>query len=123
MDADPVGEEVEHAMKFFDHINERGGRGELLSLAQPAKEWLSPLEAFKAADAHEQFITGRINELMKIAADEQAHTASILLQWLVTEQVEGEASTSHIVDMLERIGDSRHGLLLLDRELGTRTGD
>ena len=116
-------EEVEHAMKFFDHINERAGRVELLSLAQPKKEWSSPLEAFKAAYEHEQFITGKINDLVKIAADEQDHAAGILLHWFVTEQVEEEASTSRIVDMLERIGDSGHGLLLLDRELGTRTED
>jgi ferritin len=116
-------EEVEHAMKFFDHVNERDGRIELLSLAQPKKEWSSPLEAFKAAYGHEQFITGKINELVKIATDEQDHAAAILLQWFVTEQVEEEASTSRVVDMLERIGDSGHGLLLLDRELGTRTED
>ena len=117
------GEEVEHAMKFFDHITERDGRVELFSLAQPEKEWASPLEAFKAAYEHEQFITGKINELMKIAADEQDHAAGILLQWFVTEQVEEEASTSHVVGMLKRIGDSGHGLLLLDHELGTRTED
>jgi ferritin len=116
-------EEVEHAMKFFNHINERDGRVELLSLAQPKKEWPSPLEAFKAAHEHERFITGKINELVKIAADEQDHAVGILLQWFVSEQVEEEASTSRVVDMLERIGDSGHGLLLLDRELVTRTED
>lgn len=114
-------EEVEHAMKFFDHINERSGHVELLSIAQPKKKWSSPLEAFKAAYEHEQFITGKINELVKIAAEETDHAAGILLQWFVSEQVEEEASTSRVVDMLERIGDSGHGLLLLDRELGTRT--
>jgi ferritin len=114
-------EEIEHAMKFFDHIHDRDGRVELLPLAKPKKEWSSPLEAFKAAYEHEQFITGKINALMKIAAEENDHAAGVLLQWFVTEQVEEEASTLKVVNLLERIGDSGHGLVMLDRELGTRT--
>ena len=54
-------EEIANAMRFFSHINERSGRVELLPLAQPKKEWASPLEAFKAAYAHEQFISGNPN--------------------------------------------------------------
>jgi ferritin len=43
-----------------------------------------------------------------------------MLQWFVTEQVEEEANVSTVIDMLELIGDSGHGLLMADRELGTR---
>jgi ferritin len=114
-------EEIEHAMKFFDHIHDRDGRVDLFPLAKPKKEWSAPLEAFKAAYEHEQFITGKINALVKIAAEENDHAAGVLLQWFVTEQVEEEASTLKVVNLLERIGDSGHGLVMLDRELGTRT--
>ena len=114
-------EEVDHAMRFFDHITERDGRVELLALSKPQKDWASPLEAFKAAYEHEQFITGKIDELVRIAAEEGDHAAGIMLQWFVTEQVEEEASTSRVAQMLEQVGDSGTGLLMLDRELGTRT--
>ena len=114
-------EEVEHAMRFFDHITERDGRVELIELSKPQKDWTSPLEAFKAAYEHEQFITRKIDELVTIAAEEGDHAASIMLQWFVTEQVEEEASTSRVVQMLEQVGDSGTGLLMIDRELGTRT--
>lgn len=113
-------EEVAHAMKFFQHIDERGGRVELKALAQPQKEWASPLEAFKAAYEHERFITGKINDLVKIAEEENDNPARIMLQWFVAEQVEEEASTKKVVDLLERVGDSGHGLIMVDRELGTR---
>jgi ferritin len=113
-------EEREHAMKFFDHIVERDGRVELLALDQPKKEWTSPLEAFQDAYKHEQYITGRINDLVKLAAEENDNPAAIMLQWFVTEQVEEEASASKIVQMLERIGDAGHGLIMLDYELGKR---
>jgi len=113
-------EEVAHAMRFFDHINERGGRVELLPLAQPKKEWASPLEAFKAAYKHEQFITGTIDNLVKIAEEENDNPAKIMLQWFVSEQVEEEDSTKKVVDLLERVGDSGHALIMVDRELGAR---
>lgn len=114
-------EELMHAMKFFDHIRDRNGRVELLPLAQPKREWTSPLQAFQEAYQHEQFISSKIDGLVKLAAAEGDHPASILLQWFVTEQVEEEASTSKVAQMLERIGDSGHGLVMLDRELGTRS--
>ena len=114
-------EELAHAMKFFNHIDERDGRVELKALSQPQKEWASPLEAFKAAHEHERFITGKINDLVKLAAEEGDHAASILLQWFVTEQVEEESSVHKVVELLKRIGDSGHGLIMADRELGTRT--
>ncbi len=113
-------EELAHAMKFCNHIDERDGRVELKALSQPQKEWASPLEAFKAAHEHERFITGKINDLVKLAAEEKDHAAGIMLQWFVTEQVEEESSTLKVVELLKRIGDSGHGLIMADRELGTR---
>ncbi|MBD3237542.1 MAG: ferritin [Candidatus Eisenbacteria bacterium] len=115
-----TAEEVAHAMRFFDHISERGGRVSLQGLKQPQAEWNSPLEAFQAAYKHEQYITQKIHELVDLATAERDHPAHAMLQWFVTEQVEEEASTSKIVEQLERIGDSGNGLLMLDRELGRR---
>jgi len=116
-------EEVAHAMRFFSHINERGGRVELKALAKPQKEWASPLAAFKAAYEHEQFITGTINDLVKISEEEDDNPARIMLQWFVTEQVEEEDSARQVVDLLTRIGDSGHGLITIDHELGARQSE
>ena len=113
-------EEQGHAMRFFDHIIERGGNVELLAIEAPETAWASPVAAFEAAHAHEQFITGRIDELVQIAREENDNAAAMMLQWFVTEQVEEEATASKTVDTLKMIGDSGHGLLMADRELGTR---
>jgi len=113
-------EEMSHAKKLFDHLVERGGRVTLQPLAAPQAEWASPLDAFKAAYAHEQFITERIDALAKIAAEENDRAASIALQWFVTEQVEEEASASRIVDLLQRIGGDGPALVMVDRELSQR---
>jgi len=106
-----------HVMKFFDHIKDRDGRAELFPLSQPKKQWSSPLIAFKEAYQHEQLITSRINALVRIADEENDHRARTLLRWFTTEQVEEEASTSKVAAMLERIGDSGSGLVMLDAKL------
>ncbi len=113
-------EEQEHAMKIFDHIIERGGRVNLKALAEPQKEWESPLEAFKAAYDHEMFITSKIDELVDLAKKENDHPAESMLEWFVDEQVEEEDSASSIVSLLERASDSGNGLVMVDRELGKR---
>lgn len=113
-------EEVGHAVRFFDHLTERDGRIQLLAIDQPQQEWDSALAAFEAAYGHEQLITGKINDLVKLAREENDNAAWIMLQWFVTEQVEEEASVSTVVDMLKLIGDSGHGLLMADRELVQR---
>jgi len=116
-----INKKMEDAMKFFDHIKDRDGKVNLLPLAQPKKEWSSPLEAFQDAYKHEQFITAKINDLVKIADEETDYPAGVLLHWFITEQVEEETSTSRVAQMLDRIGDSGNGLIMLDRELGKRT--
>ena len=112
--------EIGHALRFFNHINDRGGRIELLAIDQPQHEWDSPLVTFNAALEHEQFITGKIDDLVKISREENDNAADIMLQWFVAEQVEEEGSVSKVTDMLKLIGDSGHGLLMVDRELGQR---
>ena len=113
-------EEMTHAMKFFDHILERGGEPELLAIEKPPVKWDSPLAAFENAFAHEQFISGKINELMTLSLSESDHASNAFLQWFVTEQVEEEESVSEIVDQLQLIEDDRGALFMLDRELGQR---
>jgi ferritin len=114
-------EEMTHAMKFFDHIIERDGTVELLEIEKPPASWDSLLDAFKAAYKHEQFITGKINDLAKLAGSENDYASNSLLQWFVDEQVEEEANASKNVQNLEMVGDSGNGLLMLDREMGMRT--
>lgn len=113
-------EETIHGTKFFDHIIGRGGKVELRAIEKPQTTWTSPLEAFKAAMAHEQFITGKINELVTLAAKENDHAPGTMLQWFVDEQVEEEGNAERNVRNLEMAGGSGQGLLMLDREMGAR---
>ena len=113
-------EELVHAAKIFTHINERAGRVTLRAIESPPAEWHSPLNAFEAAYAHEQKVTGKINKLVDLAISESDHASNIFLQWFVTEQIEEEMSADDVVQKLKRAGDSSDALLMLDREMGAR---
>jgi ferritin len=113
-------EEHEHAMKFFDFINDRGGTVELQALDQPPGEFQSPLDVFEQALAHERKVTALIHNLYALAVKESDYATQALLQWFVTEQVEEEKTASQIVEQLKMTGGEPSSLLLLDRELAGR---
>ena len=113
-------EELVHAMKLYDHVNERDGRVLLGPVEGPPTEWESPLAAFEAAHKHEQMITGKINKLVDLAVEDKDHATNNFLQWFVSEQVEEEASANEVVQKLKLMKDAPGGLFMIDRELGQR---
>ncbi len=113
-------EELVHAMKFYDFINERGGRVTLQQVEAPPTEWSSPRDVFENVYKHEQKVTGLINDLVNLAVGERDHATNIFLQWFVTEQVEEEASAEEVVQKLKLVGDDSGGLFMLDGEMGQR---
>jgi len=113
-------EEMFHAMKFYDYVNERGGRVLLAAIEKPRSEWSSALEVFENTLDHERTVTGLINGLVDLALEERDHATNIFLQWFVSEQVEEEATAGGIVNKLKLIGGDAAGLFALDQELGRR---
>lgn len=113
-------EEWVHGEMFYSQINERRGRVTLQAIAAPPTEWKSPLEVFQEVLAHEQKVTGLINNLVAQAARENDYATNNFLQWFVAEQVEEEAAADEILQQLKLIGDNPQALLMLDRELGAR---
>jgi ferritin len=113
-------EEMFHGMKMFDFVCERGGRVTLMAIDEPPSEWSSVLDVFENVLAHEQKVTGLINDLVNLALDERDHATNIFLQWFVSEQVEEEDTAGGLVDKLKLIGNDANGLFMLDTELGNR---
>jgi len=113
-------EEMFHAIKMYDFIGERGGKVVLDAIAKPPSAWKTSIEVFQATLAHEQTVTGLINDLVNLAMDERDHASTIFLQWFVSEQVEEEANATAILDKLKLIGKESGGLFALDQELAQR---
>jgi ferritin len=114
-------EELGHAMRLFDYMNQRGGRVILQAVEQPPHEFASPLSIFEQAQEHEAKVTDLIEELYEISMKHKDYATQVQLQWFITEQVEEEDSASLIVDQLKMAGNDRAALLILDRQLGART--
>ena len=113
-------EEMVHAFKLYDHINERSGRVTLTAIKAPPTEWDSPVKVFEDTYAHEQKVTGLINGLVDLAVAEKDHATNSFLGWFVDEQVEEEASANEVLEKLKLLGDAQGGLFMVDRELGAR---
>jgi len=113
-------EEMIHAMKFYDHILDRGGKVTLLDLKQIETTWETPLRAWEDAYEHEKFITEKINNLIKISREENDYASEPILSWFLNEQIEEEKNTDKVARELAMVGDSQDGILMLDRELAAR---
>ena len=113
-------EELSHALKFFEYVNEQGGRVELAAIEQPPVEFKSPLAMFEQSYKHEQYVTQNIHGLVDLAVKEGDHATRSMLNWFVDEQVEEEANAQEIVMKLKMIGSSGSGILYLDGKLAKR---
>jgi len=117
------GEEREHAMKFYDHLLERGGQVILKTIDAPKTDWNTSLELFQEVAEHEAKVTASINALYELALKEKDYPAQVLLQWYITEQVEEEKNAAEIVAQLELIEARGTAVLMLDHQLGKRGGE
>ncbi|MBM7557569.1 ferritin [Halanaerobacter jeridensis] len=114
-------EERFHAEKFYNFINEKGGRAKFGEISKPQNEFESLTEVFETALEHEKEVTRRIYELMDLAQEESEYATVSFLNWFVDEQVEEEDSMEAILNKLNRLSDNSNGLFMLDSELGQRT--
>ncbi len=114
-------EELDHAMKFYNFIVDRGAQVALAELGAPKNSYASPLVVFETALEHERSVTRSINDLYELVGKEKDFASQAWLDWFATEQVEEEKMVGQIVDDLKRIGERGDGLYLLDKELGGRS--
>ena len=113
-------EEVEHAMKFFDFINDRNEKVVLKPIEEPKQAWSSPLEAFQDAYNHECKVSKYIHQIYELAQEKKDYPTQVFLHWFIEEQVEEEEQTLRMVELLEKAGDNFAAILELDRQLGAR---
>lgn len=116
-------EEMEHAMKMFDYLINRGAKPIIGQIDKPEDNWENPLHVFNDALAHEKKVTAWINELYELAIEDKDYATQSFLKWFIDEQVEEEASTTEIVERLKLVKDNPGGLFMMDRELGSRVGE
>ena len=113
-------EEMGHALKLYDYVNERGGRVTLQAIPQPTTEWMTSLEVFNQVYEHEKHVTALIYKLYEVAVAEKDYATQVMLQWFINEQVEEEKNASEIVENLKLIDAKGTAVLMLDHQLSKR---
>jgi ferritin len=114
-------EELSHALKIFDYVNERNGRVVLEPIAGVPIEFDGIIDVFEKTLEHEQKVTQMIDQLVDVAVSDSDHATQSFLQWFVDEQVEEESNVNELLDNLRLIDGQGNGVFMLNRELQTRT--
>jgi len=113
-------EEMFHAEKMFNYVNQQGGRVLLEAIEQPPADFSSIFDLFEKTLEHEKRVTAMIKNLVKLAREEDDYATESFLQWYVTEQVEEEANPAELIQKLKYIGKDGRGLLMIDKDLAAR---
>jgi ferritin len=112
-------EELGHAYKLFDYINETGALAVIDVIEKPKIEIKNLKDVYQKTFEHEQFITSSIFDLCNTAMESKDFSTFNFLQWYASEQHEEEKLFKDILDKIEIIGIDGRGLFHIDREIGS----
>ena len=113
-------EEQEHAMKIYEYLLDNDEDVELAAIETVSSDYKTVLEAVKAADKHEHYITDEINKIYDAAVSAKDYRTQLFLNWFITEQVEEEKNSKEMITKVQLFGDKPKNLYLLDKELAAR---
>jgi ferritin len=114
-------EERGHAMKIYKYLLDQDAEVALLPLTEPKISFKSIEDAVATALENEQIVTKAINELAALSVTENDFATRSFLIWFIDEQVEEEAVVRTMLDQVKMVNNSGEGLLMLDREFGSRS--
>lgn len=110
-------EEMEHALKIYNYLLDRGTSPTLESIGKPKASFEDLRSTFEAALEQEKEIENFLNSISVKAAEAKDHVTLNFLAWFLEEQVEEVASVQTILDQISLAKDS---FFLVDQELGKR---
>ena len=113
-------EELEHAMKLYQYLLDRGGKLELSAISKPAARFGSIRAVFEKALEQEQVNTKAIHVLYSLATKENDYTTQSQLKWFLDEQVEEEKIMDEVIALLDLAKGEKSALLVLNQQLGDR---
>lgn len=115
-------EELAHAYKLFNYINETGAVAVVDAIDKPKSDFKDLKDVFEQTYKHEISISKSISELVDTALDEKDYATFNFLQWYISEQHEEEKLFKDILDKIDIIGMDGRGLFMIDREIASMIG-
>ena len=113
-------EERDHAMLFYQYLQNENQKVTLEAIAKPDKVFDSHMDVLKAGLAHEEYVTSLINDIYAAAYDVKDFRTMQFLDWFVKEQGEEETNANDMITKMELFGSDPRSLYLLNQELATR---
>ena len=113
-------EERDHAMLFYQYLQNNSQKVVLEAIAKPDKEFTCDMDPLKAGLEHEQYVTSLINDIYAAAYEVKDFRTMQFLDWFVKEQGEEETNANDMISKMELFGSDPRGLYLLNSELAAR---
>ena len=111
-------EERGHMLRIFNFLNENGVRAFSPEVTNIQQEYKSLKDVFEKTLEHEIAVTDSINNIVKVARQENDFASESFLQWFVNEQLEEERLVHDILDMFEFVSDEKpFAIKLLDEHV------
>jgi ferritin len=112
---DQAEEEKEHAMKFVNYLLETGSELQIPAISSPKPSFSNAEEAVEAALNWEKEVTRQINNLMRIAVEQDDYLSQNFLQWFIDEQLEEITKMEQLLSVVRRAGEKN--LLMVEAYL------
>ena len=113
-------EERDHAMLFYQYLQNENAEVTLEAIAKPDKEFKAHIDVLKAGLEHEIYVTSLINDIYAAAYDVRDFRTMQFLDWFVKEQGEEETNANDLITKMELFGSDPKSLYMLNQELAAR---
>ena len=113
-------EERDHAMLFYQYLQNENQNVTLEAIAKPDKTFSSHMDVLKAGLEHEGYVTSLINDIYAAAYNVKDFRTMQFLDWFVKEQGEEETNANDLITKMELFGSDPKSLYMLNQELAAR---
>ena len=113
-------EERDHAMLFYQYLQNESQTVTLKAIDKPDKEINSHMDVLLAGLEHEKYVTSLIHDIYSAAYDVRDFRAMQFLDWFVKEQGEEETNANDLITKMELFGSDPKSLYMLNQELAAR---
>ncbi len=113
-------EERDHAMLFYQYLQNENQKVTLEAIAKPEKEITCHMDVLRAGLEHEEYVTSLINDIYAAAYEARDFRTMQFLDWFVKEQGEEETNANDLITKMELFGSDPKSLYMLNQELAAR---
>ena len=113
-------EERDHAMLFYQYLQNENQIVTLKAVDKPDKEINSHMDVLHAGLEHEKYVTSLIHDIYSAAYEVRDFRAMQFLDWFVKEQGEEETNANDLITKMELFGSDPKSLYMLNQELSSR---